>query len=107
MKILFLTSPIVLAVLFFSSGSPLADSTKSGAALFQQHCAVCHPNGGNIVNPQYPLRKASMASHGVKTATDIVGTMRNPGPGMTQFDKQTIPDEDADQIAQYILQTFR
>ncbi len=107
MKILFLTSPIILAVLFFFSGSPLADSTKSGAALFQQHCAVCHPNGGNIVSPQYPLSKASMASHGVKTAADIVGTMRNPRPGMTRYNKQTIPDEDAEEIAQYILQTFK
>ena len=47
-----------------------------------------------------------MASHGVKTAADIVGTMRNPRPGMTRYNKQTIPDEDADKIAQYILQTF-
>jgi len=52
-----------------------------GAKLFQQHCAACHPDGGNIIKPALTLRKKDMDARGVKTAEDIVGKMRNPGPG--------------------------
>jgi len=78
-----------------------------GAALFQQHCAVCHPNGGNIIKPALTLHKKDTDAHGVKTAADIVGKMRNPGPGMTRFDSKVISDKDAKEIAQYILATFK
>jgi cytochrome c6 len=33
--------------------------------------------------------------------------MRNPGPGMTKFDKKTISDKEARAIADYILKTFK
>ena len=28
---------------------------QSGEALFKQNCAVCHKDGGNIVNPPAPV----------------------------------------------------
>ena len=68
--------------------------------------AVCHPDGGNIVNPQKTLHKKDREANGVKTTSDIVNKMRNPGPGMTQFDGKTISDKDAAAIAGYILKTF-
>ncbi len=43
----------------------------------------------------------------MKSAEDIIGKMRNPGPGMTQFDAKTISDEEARAIADYILKTFK
>ncbi|MFB3926245.1 MAG: c-type cytochrome [Syntrophales bacterium] len=96
-----------LALLLSLPGATLADSPESGSALFQQHCAVCHPGGGNSINPQYTLNRASMSSHGIKTAADIVDKMRHPGPGMTRFSRQVISNRDADKIAQYILTTFK
>jgi cytochrome c6 len=80
---------------------------SAGAKLFQQHCAACHPDGGNIIKPALTLRKKDMDAHGVKTAEDIVGKMRNPGPGMTRFDAKTVSDKDAKEIAQYILQAYK
>ena len=79
---------------------------STGEALFKQHCAVCHPDGGNNINPQKTLHKKDREAGGVKTASDIVGKMRNPGPGMTKFDEKMIPDEDAKQVAEYVLRTF-
>ena len=78
-----------------------------GAKLFQEHCAVCHPKGGNIIKPALTLHKKDMDAHGVKTADDIVGKMRNPGPGMTRFDAKMISDKDAKAIAQYVLTAFK
>jgi len=79
---------------------------KSGESLFKQNCAVCHPDGGNNVNPQRTLHMKDREANGVKTAADIIGKMRNPGPGMTKFDETTLPDKDASAIAEYVLKTF-
>jgi len=90
-----------------AAGLYAAEQKESkGATLFQQHCAVCHPAGGNIIKPALTLHKKDLESHGVKTAADIVGKMRNPGPGMTRFDAKTISDKDAKEIAEYIQKTF-
>lgn len=80
---------------------------SNGAKLFQQKCASCHPDGGNIIKPSMTLHKKDLDAHGVKTAEDIIGKMRNPGPGMTRFDTKTISDKDAKEIAQYILQAYK
>jgi cytochrome c6 len=82
------------------------ESLKVGEHLFKLHCAICHPGGGNIINPQKPLRKERREAFGVKTAEDIIHLMRNPGPGMSVFDESTISNEDAKKIAEYVLKTF-
>lgn len=91
-----------------AAGLSAAEKKESmGAKLFQQNCAACHPNGGNIINPALTLHKKDRDAHGVKTAKDIVGKMRNPGPGMTRFDAKTVSDKDAQEIAAYILQALK
>ena len=42
-----------------------------------------------------------------KALRDIVKLIRNPGPQMTSFDKNVIPDNLAKQIAEYVLSTFK
>ena len=106
---------LIAAVALLAIGSfataGLADTKKGekidGAKEFKEHCAVCHPNGGNIINPKKPLDKKSLAANKVKTAKDIINTMRNPGPGMTKFDAKTISDKEAKAIADYIQKTFK
>jgi len=91
-----------------AAGLYAAEKKESkGANLFQQHCAACHPAGGNIIKAAFTLHKKDLDAHGVKTAMDIVGKMRNPGPGMTRFDAKTISDKDGKEIAEYILKTFK
>ncbi len=104
MKTLSAAISVVFVMFFVFQTAEANDMT--GKELFEKHCAVCHPDGGNIVNPDYTLHKEDREEHGVKTAEDIMGKMRNPGPGMTQFDKKTIPDDQAKKIAEYILKTF-
>lgn len=91
-------------LLIFSATAAYA---ATGEELFKQHCAACHKDGGNIINPKRTLKKKDMAQEGIKNAKGIVKTMRNPGPGMTKFDKNTISDKDAKAIADYILKTFK
>jgi cytochrome c6 len=74
--------------------------------LFKEHCALCHPDGGNIVNPKKTLHKKDREANNIKSKDDIVNLMRKPGPGMTTFDVKSIPDKDAKEIAEYIIKTF-
>ncbi len=90
------------------AGAALAsEGGKKGEALFKQHCAVCHPAGGNIVKPEMTLLKKHLESHHKNSVKAIVNAMRNPGPGMTKFDAKIIPGKDAKAIAEYILKTFK
>jgi len=84
-----------------------AVEAKSGEELFKQHCAVCHPAGENTINPKKTLHSKDLEKSGVTTTDDVIGKMRNPGPGMTKFDEKTIPDKDAKDIAEYVLNTFK
>jgi cytochrome c6 len=107
-KILVLLSLPAIALFLF--GAPVVAKGKektSGKELFEKNCSPCHPNGSNIVNPDFTLHKKDRERHGVKTASDIMRKMRNPGPGMTRFDKKTIPDDQAKEIAGYIIKTFK
>ncbi len=99
--ILFLAAVVALISI---GTSDAAD--KTGEALFKQHCAACHPDGGNIVNPNKTLKKKDMAANKLMTEDAVVKFMRNPGPGMLKFDEKTLPDKDARAVASYILKTF-
>jgi cytochrome c6 len=86
---------------------PAMSAASSGEDLFKLHCAGCHADGGNIITPNKTLKKADREANGVKSAKDIIGLMRKPGPGMTTFDVKSIPEKDAKSIAGYILKTFK
>lgn len=78
-----------------------------GKAKFEQMCAACHPKGGNVMKPEKSLGKKSLASRGIKTEKDVVAKIRKPGPGMTAFDAKTLPENEANAVAKYILATFK
>ena len=113
--ILFLLAVSVplLLVSFSAKGTSAGDT---GESLFKANCASCHPDGDNILNRKKTLRKADREANKIFTAEDIIRKMRNPGPspthpqewaGMKMFDKDKISDEDAQKIANYILETFK
>lgn len=99
---------LLLTVLFYPvAGANAAVKASPGEQAFVKYCAVCHANGGNIVNSAKTLSKKVLAANGIKSAADIVKNMREPGPLMTRFDKETIDDKTARAIADYILKTFK
>jgi len=102
-----LVSVLFVLALAFVMTAGIASSEEEGKALFETHCALCHAGGENVINPQKTLHAESLKKHGITTASDIVKIMRNPKPGMIKFDKQKISDHDAEEIAEYILKTFK
>ena len=72
-KMIFLLG-VVAAIGFISSGA-FADpktSGNKGEAEFKEHCAVCHANGGNIINPKKTLAKKDREANNIKNAGDII-----------------------------------
>ena len=107
---------ISFALFFISFAGSMAAAETAGESLFKEHCSACHPDGGNVVNPLKTLHKKDLEANNIKTAEDIVTKMRNPGPvpthpqewaGMKIFDRKKMSDENALQIAEYILKTFQ
>lgn len=102
---------IMISISLIQSGcsdhSLQEQTTASGEALFLRHCAGCHPQGRNLLYPQKDLRRLTLAANGIATPEDIVKVMRNPGKGMTRFDRTTIPDDEARRIANYLLEAFK
>jgi cytochrome c6 len=105
------TLSITMLALAAMTATCFADTKKGekidGKKEFEEHCAVCHPDGGNVVNPKKTLKKGDLEANKVMNAKDIIGKMRKPGPGMTAFDTKTISDKEAKAIADYILKNFK
>jgi cytochrome c6 len=107
MKKLFAVIVAIALVSVFVIACYAKDKGSAGEALFKEHCAVCHPDGNNIVNPAFKLHGEDLKAHGITKASQIVDKMRNPGPGMTKFDEKAISDKDAIKIAEYVLKAFK
>ncbi|HTP05261.1 MAG TPA: c-type cytochrome [Nitrospirota bacterium] len=108
MKKVFIVLALGAAVCLVTVASTgMADPAQTGESMFKQHCAVCHPDGGNIVNPKKTLHKQDREANNVKTVEDIVNKMRNPGPGMIKFDEKTISNKEAKEIAEYVLKSLQ
>lgn len=86
---------------------PAPQSLERGEALFRQNCSPCHPDGGNVSDPERTLHGSDLRSHHIARPEDIVRIMRNPISRMIRFDTTTISDQDAMTIAEYVLTTFR
>jgi cytochrome c6 len=87
--------------------APKAAAAVSGEASFRKYCNACHAGGGNIVKPALTLHRKDLESNGIRTAGDIVGLLRDPGPGMPKFDEKSVPEAEARAIAEYVLKTFK
>lgn len=104
------TAVVLAAVASFLAISVFAAEGKKGKAgeqEFKEHCSMCHPEGGNIINAKKTLHGKDLKANNIRNAGDIVKVMRNPGPGMTKFDAKTLPDKEAKEIAEYVLKAFK
>jgi cytochrome c6 len=77
-----------------------------GQALFARHCAGCHYQGGNSVNPAKPLAKMYREANGLRTTASLVAKMRSGGPGMPRFSIKELSETETKAIAEYITVTF-
>ena len=92
--------------LVYAGKTPTAPAQyTAGQNLFDNNCASCHPQGGNILDPNRPVMGApQLASHNA-----FVAWLRSPKlPGeknsvMPPFPTSSITDSQAEDIRQYII----
>jgi hypothetical protein len=73
-----------------------------GAGLFAENCATYHPNGGNIINPNMPLRGAPQLGSYASFRT-LVRQGRGPMPA---FSASRISDSQLWQLFQYVRSAY-
>ena len=92
------------ARLTFAGKVPSApEEYSSGRWLFRERCSSCHPNGGNIVRADMPLRGAPM----LMNFTLFLAWIRNPSPPMPSFSTTTISDDRAKELFDFVQLTMR
>ena len=83
----------------------VSENFLPGRKIFVNHCSGCHPNGGNILFPNLPLRTAPQ----LKSYQTFIEFVRNPtlpngvkGP-MPVFTQSKLSDPQAEELYSYII----
>jgi mono/diheme cytochrome c family protein len=95
-------SAILLAVIFLVTGAGMAQdqgTAKSGREEFQTNCSPCHPDGGNAIKPEKPLK----SSRKLANFSAFLSWIRKPEPSMTTFPPSQISDKQARELYNYIV----
>ena len=69
-----------LLILLMEPGLVQAAASSEGAALFQQHCAACHINGGNIIRRGKTLKLKALERQGI-ASVDAIAQIAREGVG--------------------------
>ncbi len=73
----------------------------SGAQLFQNHCAGCHVNGGNILRRSKTLKLAALERNGI-TGPGAIATIAAQGRGQMSGYAAVLGDGGAEAVAAYV-----
>ena len=60
---------ITLLILLMEPGLVNTAESSEGAELFQQHCAACHINGGNIIRRGKTLKLKALDRQGIASVS--------------------------------------
>ena len=83
-----------LLMLLMAPGFGEAAAANEGAALFQQHCAACHINGGNIIRRGKTLKLKALERQGI-ASVDAIAQIAREGVGqMSGYGDVLGPDGD-------------
>ena len=79
----------------------LPASGDTGAALFGQHCAGCHVNGGNIIRRGKTLKLAALERQGLASA-DAIAAIAAQGVGQMGGYGAVLGEPGVEQVAAYV-----
>ena len=60
---------------------------QRGGRLFENHCAGCHVNGGNVIRRSKTLKRQDLLREGVKSAADVARIAANGKGQMSGYGK--------------------
>jgi mono/diheme cytochrome c family protein len=97
--LIFLMTGILVSLFIILGLTRATSQPQTGEVLFQQNCAACHANGGNVINPQKPLKDGPS----LKSFATFLPWIRKPVQPMPAFPPSTISDRQAKELYDYIL----
>lgn len=81
---------------------------KAGEGIFERNCQSCHPNGGNAIMPNIPIRGSDKLAN-FQTFVDFIRQPRLPsganGP-MPNFHNTKLSDQEAKALYGYVNHAF-
>jgi cytochrome c6 len=77
--------------------------SSDGAALFSQHCAGCHVNGGNIIRRGKTLKLAALERQGL-ASTEAIAAIAANGLGQMGGYGTVLGQPGVEQVADYVWQ---
>jgi len=69
----------IAALSFMFLGQAVSEGKINEKAEFIEHCAACHPDGGNVINSVKTLKQKDLKVNGLNKPEDIVKLMRIRG----------------------------
>ena len=75
------------------------EAFKLGEKVFAGDCSVCHPHGGNAINPRKPI----LHSPKIKGLDTFLAWVRHPTAPMPPFKASKISDADVGELYAYIM----
>jgi len=85
--------------------SATSEQLGNGEKIFNTSCRVCHVNGGNVIDPRFPLRGSQKLSD-LKTFLSFIRDPRMPDGSqgsMPSFSESQISHKDAENLYHYFL----
>jgi len=86
-----------------------SEQLQAGARLFKANCNACHPNGGNVIMPNLPL-KSSLKLSDYDRFIEFIRHPKLPGGAlgaMPPFPDSKLSDRDAKALYEYVTQALK
>jgi len=99
-----LQSGLAVLLMALLLGFGAADPARAdGGQLFEQHCAGCHVNGGNIIRRGKTLRLAALERQGLASPEAIAGIVQS-GIGQMSGYGSVLGEDGVQQVAAWVWQ---
>ncbi|QFZ92618.2 cytochrome c6 PetJ [Synechococcus elongatus] len=93
---------LVISLILGGPQRAIAADLQAGAKLFQNNCAACHWNGGNVINGQKTLRQEALRRYGMDSLAALQRQITNGKNAMPAFG-QRLSSEQIEAIAAYVF----
>ena len=104
MKALLVVVVLTINLIAFTSPAAQAEPIPTeGSALFELHCAACHPHGGNIIRRGRTLKLAALRRRDLASPDAIAEIARNGIGQMGGYERELGESGDRE-VAEWIWQ---
>lgn len=103
--------PVLSSVVLFACNAPEQPSSAiesehsiaaKGASLFSANCAGCHSGGGNVLDPQKPVK----GSHLLSSFESFEEFLRHPSGNMPTFAPEALPEDEVHALYNFLVQQY-